>query len=151
MKKQDLKIEIGELYQLKPLNSRSWMFERIPKTYEGYNTGYEFEYFYSGVSILDKYVNYYDKFSNKYIRNEKYVVVAKEIKWLKYRSSKIKSLDEQMYLPLIEVYSLKTNEVFYVKPLGLDRLKNGNTLEEDSKEDLNNFKSSLLKKIRSSK
>lgn len=154
MRKQDLNIEIGGLYQLKTLNVRNLMFVTLPLTYNAYSNGYDvsvFERYIRDSSILDKYLNHYNYRTYEYLTNDKHVGVAKEIKWLKYRSSKIELIDEALYHPLIEVYFFKTNETLYVKPKGLDRLKNGNTIKEDMNEDMNKFKSSLLKKIQASK
>lgn len=146
MKKKDLGIEIGELYQLKPTITTNYVFSKLPKNKLQYRDGV-YSYGYHDITSIS-YYTWLNPTTLEYSNPEKRIVIPKEIIWLKFSSSKIKSVDDALWHPLIEVYSVKDNFKFYTKPIYLEKLKKGNDLNEDFKIEIDNLKQRLLNKLK---
>jgi hypothetical protein len=156
MKKTDFKLSLDELYQLKVPLPEASIFSKIPKTSVEYEGQKDLEVWWVQPtdSLKDiKDLKYSYPHSNEFAVSNprKIIVMPKELIWLKFWSSKVKVIDENLWMPLIEVYAIKENMTFYVKPKAITQLKTGNDINEDLKQDLENLKKSLLTKLKSNK
>ena len=144
MKKEDLKIEIGNLYEISEKRKCSDYFESVPRTMESYKN----EDRYTMPKSWE--ISWFREMDNKLYnpKPNKISVMVKNIWWLNFsRKGMPKSAIDCAWLPVIEVYNFVQNETYFVKARVLIELRDGKDLNEVSEINLKNIKQRLLSSL----
>lgn len=150
MKKEDLKIEIGNLYELSDnRNVYRDMYSVLPKSKDEYIYGIKMNFLNLPKQFDDP--GFYIEKENTIINTspKKYIVMVKNVEWLNFcRNSIPKAAFNNAWLPVVEVYDIRNNNIFFVKPRVLIECRDGKDLNEIAQNNLNNLKQTLLTRLR---